>query len=411
MKRILKLICVVFVFIMYGCGTDAKKEISPSKPSDTPKPEKTETQQEKETFVRKASPDKYTQYVNKYIGMNAASVGYTSLGGDRLDAIGDAYLRIVFVTADGSYAGELEEDNLKNYVVIGQNIQPNTEIKFEYDKYSDGKESSIVSFQTYETIDLAVKKIKEDVSVDLVEILPSPDKYTYYIRNYVGKNLASVGYESLGGDYLDRYGDGTLELVLVSDDGSYIDFTDEEILKQYVVTDQSILPNSEMKYEYMKYSSGEETSIVDSQTYPSIMLYVRTVTGEAPVVTEKTQAVPEPTPAPTPEPTPTPTPEPTPTPTPEPTPEVKAAGIRPEFKEMMDSYEAFIDEYIEFMETYESSQNQTALMLQYMNYMGKLLEFEEKISEVDESELTEEEALYYTQVTLRCSEKLIKASL
>ena len=247
-----------------------------------------------------------------------------------------------------------------------------------------------------------------------MEIMPSPDKYTHYIRNYVGKNLASVGYESLGGDYLDEYGEGTLELVIASDDGSYVDYTDEEILKQYVVIDQSIEPNSEMKYEYMKYSDGKESTIVDNQTYSSITLYVRTVTGEAPIVHKAENNTPEPTPTPTPEPTPTPTPTPEPTlaPTPEPTPtpEVKASGIRPEFKEMMDSYEAFIDEYIEFMETYESSQNQTGLMLQYMNYMGKLLEFQEKIDEVDESELTDEEAMYYAQVSLRCSEKLIKAS-
>ncbi|MBQ1468760.1 MAG: hypothetical protein IIZ27_09820 [Solobacterium sp.] len=414
MKKILKLVFVVFVFIMYGCGTAEKKDTNVSKPEKTPKTETKETQQKNETFVLNASPDKYTQYVNKYIGMNAANVGYTSLGGDRLDEIGDAYLKIVFVTEDGSYVGQLDEDNLKNYVVINQNIKPNTEVKLEYEKYSDGKESSIVSFQTYETIDLAVKKVKDNVTIDLMEIMPSPDKYTHYIRNYVGKNLASVGYESLGGDYLDEYGEGTLELVIASDDGSYVDYTDEEILKQYVVIDQSIEPNSEMKYEYMKYSDGKESTIVDNQTYSSITLYVRTVTGEAPIVHKAENNTPEPTPTPTPEPTPTPTPtpEPTPAPTPEPTPtpEVKASGIRPEFKEMMDSYEAFIDEYIEFMETYESSQNQTGLMLQYMNYMGKLLEFQEKIDEVDESELTDEEAMYYAQVSLRCSEKLIKAS-
>ena len=236
-----------------------------------------------DTFSRKASSDKYTQYVDKYVGMNAANVGYTSLGGDRMIELGQGYLQITYVTADGSYVGPDDEENLKNYVVTAQNIEPNTEVKFTFETDSDGTEYDyLVDFQTYTKIDLAVKKVKSDEEgPSLVAINPSPDKYTYYVRNYVGKNAATIGYESLGGDYLDAYGSGVLELNLAADDGSYVDYTDESILKQYVVTGQSIEPNAEIKYEYETDGDGVEYSnLIRSQTYDSITLTVTSITGE-----------------------------------------------------------------------------------------------------------------------------------
>ena len=36
----------------------------------------------------------------------------------------------------------------------------------------------------------------------------SPDKYTWYIQDYVGRNAAGFGYTSLGGDRMDHYGAG-----------------------------------------------------------------------------------------------------------------------------------------------------------------------------------------------------------
>ena len=37
-----------------------------------------------------------------------------------------------------------------------------------------------------------------------VTVKRSPDKYTWYIQDYVGRNAASIGYASLGGDRLER---------------------------------------------------------------------------------------------------------------------------------------------------------------------------------------------------------------
>ena len=236
-----------------------------------------------ESFSRKASSDKYTQYVDKYVGMNAANVGYTSLSGKRMVELGQGYLQITYVTADGSYVGPDDEESLKDYVITAQNIEPNTEVKFTFETDSDGNEyDSLVNFQTYTDIDLAVKKVKSDEEGPaLVTINPSPDKYTCYVRNYVGKNAAAVGYESLGGDYMDEYGSGVLKLNLAADDGSYVDFTDESVLKQYVITGQSIEPNTEIKFEYETDGDGVEYSnLVRSQTYDSITLSVRSITGE-----------------------------------------------------------------------------------------------------------------------------------
>lgn len=86
--------------------------------------------------------------------------------------------------------------------------------------------------------------------------------------------------------------------------------------------------------------------------------------------------------------------------------------IRPEFKEFMDSYEAFYDEYIDFMERYKNadSSNMLAMMTDYMNYLEKYSEFTEKLDAIDENELTDAEALYYAEVTLRVSQKMLQAA-
>lgn len=74
-----------------------------------------------------------------------------------------------------------------------------------------------------------------EIASDIYEpvmINPSPDKYTWYIKDYAGKNIASFGYTSLGGDRRDSYGATSLALILVMEDGSYIDIEDENLLKE-----------------------------------------------------------------------------------------------------------------------------------------------------------------------------------
>ena len=243
------------------------------------------------------SPDKYTWYIQDYVGRNAAGFGYTSLGGDRLEKYGAGYLEFIFVTEDGSYLDIEDETQLQQYVVTGQNLAPNTEMKYIFTKDSQGNEySNLIDSQSQRLIDLTVRRIDgttagEPIAFELIPIKPALDKYTCYIRNYVGKNVLSFGYTSLGGDRRDKYGATTVKFNFVAEDGAWLDPENEDLLKQYVVTAQDVAPNSEMKLTYLKDSRGNEYSnLIDSQTYQSITLYVRKLDLVYP---EKNAAVPE----------------------------------------------------------------------------------------------------------------------
>ena len=62
-----------------------------------------------------------------------------------------------------------------------------------YQKDSKGNEySNLIEFQSVGQVDLTVRRIDgtllgDPVAFELVPITPSPDKYTQFIRNYVGK--------------------------------------------------------------------------------------------------------------------------------------------------------------------------------------------------------------------------------
>ena len=79
----------------------------------------------------------------------------------------------------------------------------------------------------------------------------------------------------MAGDYRDYYGKGNVKLELVSDDGSYIDPSDIEMMSQYVVTGQSIEPNTEISMTFGTDSEGKEyDSLVATQSVQSITLNV-----------------------------------------------------------------------------------------------------------------------------------------
>lgn len=112
-------------------------------------------------------------------------------------------------------------------------------------------------------------------------IKPSPDKYTWYVKDYRGTNAAAVGYTALDEMRHDRYGKATLGIVYVSADGTYIDPSDEESLKQYVVHDQNLKPNTEIKLEFQKQEDGSEyDNLVASKSQEEIVLAVKKI-GEA----------------------------------------------------------------------------------------------------------------------------------
>ena len=211
------------------------------------------------------SPDKYIEYVRNYVGKNLASVGYTSMGGDRLDEYGKVYLKLELISLDGEYIDIQDTSALSEYMAIAQNVEPNTEFKVTYQKNSSGEEySNLIDWQGLTSIEIYVTKVGTDLSTislpQIVTVEPSQDKYTERVRNYVGKNLASFGYTSMGGDRLEEYGKVYIEFSFITPDGEYIDIENADQLQQYYVVAQSIAPNTEFKITYQKNSQGEEYS-------------------------------------------------------------------------------------------------------------------------------------------------------
>lgn len=89
---------------------------------------------------------------------------------------------------------------------------------------------------------------------------------------------------------------------------------------------------------------------------------------------------------------------------------VSVSGVRPEFKEAMDSYEAFFDEYIAFMERYNNSNNSMDMLTEYTNYMSKYTETMVALSQINDGSLSTEELAYYVEVNSRITQKLLMAS-
>ena len=128
-------------------------------------------------------------------------------------------------------------------------------------------------------------------------------------------------------------------------------------------------------------------------------------------------AAPITTPRPTVKPTATPksavtAPPATPKPTATPAPEMTAApaGVSPEFKSTVDSYEAFFDEYIAFMKAMSDDPNNTAMLLKYASMMMQYTETMEKLDAIDESKLSPADDAYYIEVMARIEVKLLQAS-
>lgn len=83
-------------------------------------------------------------------------------------------------------------------------------------------------------------------------------------------------------------------------------------------------------------------------------------------------------------------------------------GMRPEFKEAMDSYEAFFDEYCDFMRKYSESSDVMAMLGDYADYMNKYVDAMQKLDEIGEEELNSAELKYYMEVMGRINQKLLK---
>ncbi|MDE7061904.1 MAG: hypothetical protein K2O73_01500, partial [Lachnospiraceae bacterium] len=92
-------------------------------------------------------------------------------------------------------------------------------------------------------------------------------------------------------------------------------------------------------------------------------------------------------------------------------PEEYVGGMRVAFKEAMDSYEAFFDEYCEFMKKYSDATDPSGMLTDYLEYLEKYADAMEKLGKIGEEELNSAELKYYTEVMGRINQKLLDVTL
>lgn len=177
----------------------------------------------------------------------------------------------------------------------------------------------------------------------------------------------------------------------------YIPDMDEDAFKAYAaaVKDAGFDQDYRNEDDYFRGSSAD-----------GILVSLRREMGNVMNIDVQVEETPTPEATATPAATPTATPQPTTeaTPTPEATATAAASGIRPEFKEAMDSYAAFFDSYCDFMRSYDSSD--LTMMAKYADFMTKYADAMDKLDAVDESELTPEEDDYYIQTMAHINNSL-----
>lgn len=280
MKKIM-LVMLMGVLMVSGCSQNNKKT------TDKTSSQK-EEKQEVETFnpkntgfncgyikykyknvkhepVTVKAPTGNKAYLKDYVGKNLSTVGYYSLGGDFRDEYGKINIELKLVDVNGNYINPEKEEELKKYYIVGQDAKPNTEIVKR-------KVSDISERLSLEKVTIYCEKMNEydGREVDVKQAKTSPNITTYPIRNYVGDNLYDAGYHSLGGDYLDEYGQGTLKLVINSTDGKNIDISKKGQLQKYQVVKQDVQFNTMLKYSV----DSKNKSIVNTQNVEGIVLTV-----------------------------------------------------------------------------------------------------------------------------------------
>ena len=86
------------------------------------------------------------------------------------------------------------------------------------------------------------------------------------------------------------------------------------------------------------------------------------------------------------------------------------SGLRPEFKEAMDAYEAFYNEYCSFMLKFKENPSDISLILKYTEMLGELEQMSAAFDSWDEAEMNSEELQYYLEVSSRVMQKLLEVT-
>ena len=76
---------------------------------------------------------------------------------------------------------------------------------------------------------------------------------------------------------------------------------------------------------------------------------------------------------------------------------------------MVDEWEAFMNKYCDFMETYNSdSGNVVSMALDYADMMSQYSDWAEKMDAVDDSDLSAEDVQYYIDAQSRINKRLLE---
>ena len=142
------------------------------------------------------SPGKTTQYVRDYRGRVLEDVGYTSMGGKRMDQYGPSgYVQLIIIDEDGQKLDPTKHDDFIYYVVLDQDVEPNTKMTFTY---SDDK----CTGQTIDIIQITVAMTEtgratlDALAAEEEELRASGALQDLYKGTYeVGKDLVAGNYE------------------------------------------------------------------------------------------------------------------------------------------------------------------------------------------------------------------------
>lgn len=85
-------------------------------------------------------------------------------------------------------------------------------------------------------------------------------------------------------------------------------------------------------------------------------------------------------------------------------------GMRKDFKDAMDSYEAFMDEYVTFMKKYSDNPSDVGLLVDYAKYVSKYAEMVDRFDKWESEDLNDAELAYYIDVQARVSKKLLEVA-